>query len=121
MIKSSRKLALVAILFGSLLYIGIYIYGVHSDSFVFIRSEISSSHEIIAKIGVVKDVSLDPVGRYREKFFNGKKRASMTVNVRGTSGKLQADVSATRVDGGWTLDDIRVDGKSIYHQASGTR
>ncbi len=111
--KPIGKWVLRACLFGVGLYAVAYLWGSHSEAFQFVEQAIKSSPAMELRVGHVEQVSLDPVGGYREKFVNANKSAYMMIDVTGAKGKITVKVAVKKTDGTWEVTNASIDGQPI--------
>lgn len=107
------KWVLVACIFGVILYASIYFGASRGEAFKFVKEQISSSSVMEARLGAIQQVTLDPVGGYRERFVNSNKSAHMTVDVVGVKGKASVKIFAKKSNGSWQVVDASIDGQSV--------
>lgn len=99
--------------FCAVIYGVAYLWGASGEAFQYVERKIKASSAIELKVGQVKQISLDPVGGYREKFVNANKTAYMAVNVIGDKGKVTIKIVAKKADGAWEVREASTDGQSI--------
>jgi len=102
-------LAVAAVLF----YVGVYLWGAHSEGFRFMSEEIRQSPVIQQRVGDVQSVRLSFLGGYREKFVGDHIRTTMMLDVRGSKGSASVEASAKKVNGTWAISDASIDGDRV--------
>jgi hypothetical protein len=104
---------LAAGLLGLLLYVGIYMYALHSDGFKFVEQTIKSSHNIERRVGSVEKIDFPFFFSFKQKNVNMDEIVTMTVQAVGAKGEAILDVKAVRVAGVWKIDNASIDGVPI--------
>lgn len=112
--KSTKNYLVGALISGLILFFLIHSYGSKSEAFKYASSEIRSSKYIISHIGRIKKITLSPYGGYKEKFFNTKRQAIMTIDITGEKKSIVAKVSVIKNGGEWSTREITIDGKDIH-------
>lgn len=106
------KISIVLTL-GVLLYIGVYIWGSHSEAFKFVERTAKSSQALRSQIGEVKQVRLDLFGFYSEKHVNSKETVRMTVIVSGALKTIKLNVLVEKTPEGWQIEKSTINEKPI--------
>lgn len=110
--KSINTLILI-VLFGTLLYAGVYFWGSHSEAFRFIERTIMNSRAVQSQIGNVERVRLAPFSTYHEKSASDDVWVTMGVNVTGTRKTVTIDVKAKKIRDVWQIEQASIDGKPL--------
>lgn len=105
--KNKIVLSLViVVIFGIILSGLIYTYAIQSDGVKFATREIESSSSIQRQVGHVKNIKLNILKGYDEKFVDDERTATMVLDIAGDKGNFQANVSVTKENGIWKIDQL---------------
>lgn len=94
-------------------YIGLHLWGLHSEGYAYLTQAIRNSTVIQQRVGNVQSTELSFFGGYREKFVGANKSTTMTINVVGQRGSITVTASADKVNGIWTVSDASIDGQRV--------
>jgi hypothetical protein len=103
----------IALLAGVIFYVGIYLWGAHSDGYKFLDQTIRSAPRIHERLGDVQTVRLSFLGGYRDKTVGSKEWVTMTLHVTGQKGAATVVASAKNVSGAWSVTDASIDGEPV--------
>lgn len=98
---------------GVLLYIGVYLWGSHSESFKFVEQSVKNSQTLQSQIGKIQDVRLTLFGSYSEKFVDSDETVRMTVKVTGAIKTVNLNVKVTKIRNVWRIEQVLIDEKPI--------
>jgi hypothetical protein len=104
---------LIAVVFGALLYVAVYLMASHSDAFKLVEQTLRNSQALQSQVGHVERVRLVPFGSYDEKTAGDNGWATMTVEVTGTTKTATLDVKAKKTSGTWAIEQASLDGKPL--------
>ncbi|MDR3390940.1 MAG: cytochrome c oxidase assembly factor Coa1 family protein [Sulfuriferula sp.] len=107
------KKILLAGLLGVALYVGVYVYALHSDGFKFVQRTIEESPSIQREFGRPVRVSLSLFGAFKEKHVDSDELVSMSINVDGVTRSARITVRASRKDGIWKIESASADGAPV--------
>lgn len=108
-----RSALLLAVTAGVIFYVGLYVWGAHSEGYRFIDGAIRASPEIHERVGDIKRVRLSFFGGYRERFIDSDIRTAMVVSVVGSKGAVDVHASATKIEGRWRISKASIDGQAV--------
>jgi hypothetical protein len=114
---SSRRWILIALAAAVVFYVGLYLWGTHSEGYRFLDQVVRESPEIRQRVGDVKTVRMSFLNGYREKFVNSEsttsKTVTMTLNVVGSKKSLNVKAVAKETNGTWKVSEASIDGELV--------
>lgn len=113
MVRTVGKVTMLAILFGTVLYMVVHLLASQGDTFKFVERTIMNSQDLRLQVGNIEQVRLTPLGFYHEENAGEDIWATMTVEVFGTTETVTLDVSVTRQSGVWRIEKASIEGHPL--------
>ena len=103
----------LSILGGMCLYVGIFLWASHSESFEFVDQTLRHSKKLRSKLGDIQDVQLSPFGSFSEKIVGSDKNAKMKLKVIGTKKSIILEIKASKSGDIWKIDEAFIGDKRV--------
>src|SRR5882762_3713121 len=101
----------------AIFYVGLYLWGSHSEGYQYLTQVVRESDEIRQRVGDVQSIRLSFIHGYREKFVISESRSSktvaMTLRVFGSRGTVSVEAVARQSNGAWSVSTASIDGHSV--------
>lgn len=108
-----RRWLPLALAAGIAFYIGLYLWGMHSEGYQFLNQAVRKSTEIQRRVGSVQSVRISFMGGYRERFVDSDRRVTMSLNVVGDKGSVTIDAAAKKANGVWSVSKASINGQPV--------
>lgn len=95
--------ALVVVIAGFILYVGIYIYGSRSDAYRFSQTWLEQSESVKSAVGDNRHYRLSPWGGFSQRFAGDKTTVLLDIEVTGTKGAVTVRLELQKVGDVWTV------------------
>lgn len=113
MANSPRRWAFVIPVAFLVFYVGLHMWGTHSEGYAFLDLTLRKSPEIQQRVGSVQRTRLSFLSGYSEKFVGSDKSTTMTIDVIGNKDTVTVKTSAKKINGVWSVSAASIDGTRI--------